>query len=249
MSLHLVLSLAYTKSAQHSDAHLNIDAGFKVEVTEPRILLCLAPANFRALAAELLLRHTGVSILVQVCEQAVRQVRVLRDKAPAELAAQLASWRPNLLYLCAGAGPGGTLLPLRLGLAGQPGGVPSSAGSGDAALTEAAPSALKEEAAANGNRAASVNGSAGVGGGGHDAPASDDAPADGAPGAAHVGPRDMDVEGVGSAFRPALHGCALSFQRAALSPSGSAFSSLVLPPEQGHAGADLPSCLQGLRLN
>ena len=152
----------------------------------------------------------------------MRQVRILRDKAPAELAAQLASWRPNLLYLCAGAGPGGTLLPLRLGPPGQPGGVPSGAGSGDAALTEAAPSALKEEAAANGNGAAPVDGSAGGSGGGHDAPDLDDAPAAGAPGAAHVGPSDMDVEGVGSAFCPVLHGCALSSQRAALGPGGTA---------------------------
>ena len=136
----------------------------------------------------------------------MRQVRVLRNKAPPELASQLASWRPNLLYLCAGAGPGGTLLPLQLGPAEQPGGLPSRAGADAAAPTEAAPSALKEEAAANGNGAAPAVGPAGT----HVAPALSGAAAVGAPGAAHEGPTEMDPEGVRSTFSPALHGCAIS---------------------------------------
>ena len=159
-------------------------------------------------------------------------MRVLRDKAPAELAAQLASWRPNLLYLCPGAGPDGTLLPLRLGPPGQPGDVPSAAGSGDAAPTEAAPSALEEEAAANGNGAAPVDGSAGVGLGGHDA-ALGDAPADGAPGAAHVGPTAMDVEGGGSTFRPFISTAWLRFLLSPCRTQPGRLGSLALPLKQG----------------
>ena len=124
----------------------------------------------------------------------------MRDKAPAELAAQLASWRPNLLYLCASAGPGGTLLPLRQGPAGQSGAATSGAGSIAAAPVVAATSALKEEAAASGNGSAPVDASAGASGGGDLAPALNGADADDAPGAAHEGLVDMDMEGAGSAF-------------------------------------------------
>ena len=41
------------------------------------------------------------------------QVRTLRGKTPQENAEQVQRWRPNLLYLCSGAGPGATLPPLR----------------------------------------------------------------------------------------------------------------------------------------
>lgn len=157
-----------------------------------------------ALAVELLLRRAGGAPTSRPCEQAVRQVRMLRNKAPAELAAELASWRPNLLYVCAGAGPGGTLLALRLGPAGQPGGMPSGAGADAAAASEAAPSALKEEAAASGNGVAPVGGSTGANGGAHVGPALNGTAAGGAPGAADEGPIDMDVEGVDSAFSPEL---------------------------------------------
>ena len=56
------------------------------------------------------------------------QVRVLRDKTPQEAAQQVQRWRPNLLYLCSGAGPGATLPPLRLSPSSASAAVASSNG-------------------------------------------------------------------------------------------------------------------------
>ncbi|KAK9822214.1 hypothetical protein WJX81_006927 [Elliptochloris bilobata] len=72
------------------------------------------PTHWRVLAAfsgPCLDPNAGLKDLGSVAELADlvglgADVRVLRGKTPVEVAAQLASWQPNLLYLCAGTGPG-----------------------------------------------------------------------------------------------------------------------------------------------